>query len=111
MLGHGMVGGVYEHYRMAIVNEIIADWVLDLAISISMDGVIIQSVALAINDIIYVSKDETAFAPVLSIYPDLKALHISCSIVKDRADELIDIIKNRIFTQLLIVEDKSNFYL
>jgi hypothetical protein len=51
MLCHDMVGGVYEHYRMVIVDEVVTDYVLDLAIRISMDGVMIQSVTLAINKI------------------------------------------------------------
>jgi hypothetical protein len=81
MLCHGMVGGVYEHYGMIVIDKIVADLVLDLAIRISMYGVIIQTVTFAIYDTVNVFKNETAFTPVFSVYPDLEALYIAGSAI------------------------------
>jgi len=83
MLGHGMVGCVYKHDRMVVIDEIVSDFMLDIIIRIrvSMNGILVQSVALSIYDAVDILKDKTALAPVLSVYSYLECLHIAGSII------------------------------
>ena len=62
MLGHSVVGCVYKHDRVVVINEIVSDFMLDISIRIrvSMNGILVQSKALSVYDAVDILKDKTA---------------------------------------------------
>lgn len=56
MLGHCVVGCVYEHDGMIVINEIVSDFMLNFIIRISMNGIFVQPIALSVYDAVDILK-------------------------------------------------------